>query len=104
MSLEVRQQHLQLAGIMHGGAIATLIDTAVAFAIVGASGPNARFTTIEMKVNYLSAIREGRIIADAKLIRDGRRIVVADCDVLDPNGRLAAKGLLTYLRLDENKA
>jgi uncharacterized protein (TIGR00369 family) len=100
LSLEVKRQHLQLAGIMHGGAIATLIDTAVAFAIVGASEPGARFTTIEMKVNYLSAIRQGRIVADAKLIRDGRRIVVAECDVLDSNGRLAAKGLLTYMRLD----
>jgi len=101
LSLEVKPQHLQLAGIMHGGAIATLIDTAVAFAIVGASEPKARFSTIEMKVNYLSAIREGRIIAEAKLIRDGRRIVVAECDVIDSNGQLAAKGLLTYLRLNE---
>jgi acyl-CoA thioesterase len=100
LSLEVRQQHLQLAGVMHGGAIATLIDTAVAFAIVSTSEHQARFTTVEMKVNYLSAIREGRIIAEAKLIRDGRRIVVADCDVFDSNGRLAAKGLLTYIRLD----
>jgi acyl-CoA thioesterase len=101
LSLEVKRQHLQLAGVMHGGAIATIIDTAVAFAIVGASEPNARFTTIEMKVNYLSAIQEGRIVADAKLIRDGRRIVVAECDVFDSNGRLAAKGLLTYMRLNE---
>jgi uncharacterized protein (TIGR00369 family) len=101
LSLEVRRQHLQLAGVMHGGAIATLIDTAVAFAIVGASEPDARFTTIEMKVNYLSAIREGRVIADAKLIRDGRRIVVAECDLFDSTGQLAAKGLLTYLRLNE---
>jgi uncharacterized protein (TIGR00369 family) len=80
-----------------------LIDTAVAFAIVGASEPNARFTTIEMKVNYLSAIREGRVIADARLIRDGRRIVVAECDLIDSSGQLAAKGLLTYMRLDERK-
>ena len=101
LSLEVKPQHLQLAGIMHGGAIATLIDTAVAFAIVGASEPDARFSTIEMKVNYLSAVREGRIVADAKLIRDGRRIVVADCDVIDSTGQLAAKGLLTYMRLNE---
>jgi uncharacterized protein (TIGR00369 family) len=101
LSLEVKQQHLQLAGIMHGGAIATLIDTAVAFAILGASEPDARFTTIEMKVNYLSAVREGRVIADAKLIRDGRRIVVAECDVIDSTGQLAAKGLLTYMRLNE---
>lgn len=103
LSLEVTRQHLQLAGVMHGGAIATLIDTAVAFAIVGASEPDARFTTIEMKVNYLSAIREGRVIADARLIRDGRRIVVAECDLIDSEGQLAAKGLLTYMRLTERK-
>ena len=100
LSLEVRQDLLQLQGIMHGGAIATLIDTAVAFAIVGASEPDDRFTTVEMKVNYLSAIREGRVVADARLIRDGRRIIVAECDVFDGKGRLAAKGLLTYIRLN----
>jgi len=101
LSLNVGKQHLQLAGVMHGGAIATLIDTAVAFAIVGASQLGARFTTIEMKVNYLRPIREGRVTATARLIRDGRRIVVADCDVMDAHGKLAAKGLLTYMRLDE---
>ena len=100
LSLEVRKDLLQLQGVMHGGAIASLIDTAVAFAIVGASQPEDRFTTVEMKVNYLSAIREGRVIADARLIRDGRRIVVAECDVFDEKGRLAAKGLLTYMRLN----
>lgn len=100
LSIEVTERHLQQQGIMHGGAIATLIDTAVAFAIVGASEPGDRFTTIEMKVNYLSAIRKGRISADAWLIRDGRRIVVAECDVKGAEGRLAAKGLLTYMRLN----
>ncbi|HLG14045.1 MAG TPA: PaaI family thioesterase [Blastocatellia bacterium] len=100
LSVEVRQELMQLQGVMHGGAIATLIDTAVAFAIIGASEPGDRFTTVEMKVNYLAAIREGRVTAEARLIRDGRRIVVAECDVWDSSGRLAAKGLLTYIRLD----
>ena len=101
LSVETRKELLQLQGVMHGGAIASLIDTAVAFAIISVSEPQARFTTVEMKVNYLSAIREGRVIADARIIRDGRRIVVADCDVFDSNGRLAAKWLLTYIRLNE---
>jgi len=92
LSVEVRQELLQIQGVMHGGAIASLIDTA---------DPGDRFTTVEMKVNYLSAIREGRVIADARLIRDGRRIIVADCDVFDWKGRLCAKGLLTYIRLNE---
>lgn len=99
LTLDVTEKHQQLHGIMHGGAIATLIDTAVAFAIVGASEPGAKFTTIELKINYLSPIVEGRIVADARLIRDGKRIVVAECDVFDPTGKLAAKGLLTYMRL-----
>ena len=101
LSLEVREELLQLQGIMHGGVIATIIDTAVAFAIIGASEPDDRFTTVEMKVNYLAPIREGRILADARLVRDGRRIVVADCDLFDSKGRLAAKGLLTYIRLEK---
>ena len=83
LSVEVTERLLQLAGIMHGGAIATLIDTAVAFAIVGASEPGDRFTTVELKINYLSPIRDGRVVADARLIRDGRRIVVAECDIQD---------------------
>jgi len=103
LSVEVREELKQLQGVMHGGAIASLIDTAVAFAIVGASEPEDRFTTVEMKVNYLSAIRAGRVTAEARLIRDGRRIIVAECDVFDDKGRLAAKGLLTYISLNERK-
>lgn len=103
LSVEVREELKQLQGVMHGGAIASLIDTAVAFAIVGVSEPEDRFTTVEMKVNYLSAIRAGRVTAEARLIRDGRRIIVAECDVFDDKGRLAAKGLLTYIRLNERK-
>ena len=100
LSLEVGEKHRQLAGVMHGGAIATLIDSAVAMAIVGASESHARFTTIELKINYLLPIVEGRIVAEARLLRDGKRIVVAECDVFDAVGNLAAKGLLTYMRLN----
>src|ERR1044071_10211290 len=64
LSVEVRQDLLQLQGVMHGGAIASLVDTAVAFAIISVSQPHDRFTTVEMKVNYLSAIREGRVTAE----------------------------------------
>jgi acyl-CoA thioesterase len=100
LSAEVKPELLQLQGVMHGGAIASLIDTAVAFAIMGASTGEARFTTVEMKVNYLKSVSGGRVLAEARIIRDGRRIVVADCDVFDSEGDLAAKGLLTYLRLN----
>ena len=99
LSVEVGEKLLQLQGIMHGGAIASLIDTAVALAIASISEPGDRFTTVELKVNYLSPIKGGRAIADARLIKTGRRIIVADCDVSDSNGKLAAKALVTYIRV-----
>jgi uncharacterized protein (TIGR00369 family) len=101
LSLEVKKELLQLQGVMHGGAMATLIDTAVAFAIVSLAEPGDQFTTVEMKINYLAPVRAGRVRADAKLIRNGRRIIVADCDAYDSSGRLVAKALLTYIRLNE---
>jgi len=58
-----------------------------------------RFTTVEMKVNYLSPIKEGKVIADARLIKTGRRVIVADCDVSNCQGKLAAKALVTYIRM-----
>jgi acyl-CoA thioesterase len=99
LSVEVNERLLQLQGVMHGGAIASLIDTAVALAIAGISEPGDRFTTVELKVNYLSPIKSGRAIADARLIKTGRRIIVADCDVSDSSGKLAAKALVTYIRV-----
>jgi uncharacterized protein (TIGR00369 family) len=100
LSLQVKDELLQLQGVLHGGAMAALIDTAVAIAISSDSKPEDRFTTVEMKINYLEPVREGRVIADARLIRNGRRIVVAECDAYDSSGQLAAKGLLTYIRLN----
>jgi uncharacterized protein (TIGR00369 family) len=99
LSVEVSERLLQLQGIMHGGAIASLVDTAVALAIASISEPGDRFTTVEMKVNYLTPIKEGKAIADATLIKAGRRIIVADCSVSDSTGTLAAKALVTYIRL-----
>jgi acyl-CoA thioesterase len=101
LSVEVTPKLLQLAGVMHGGAIATLIDTAVAMAIISVSQPKDKFTTVELKVNFLSSVNSGRIVADARLIRDGRRIIVADCDVFDERGKHLAKSLLTYIRLND---
>ena len=49
IAINVEEKHLQQQGIVHGGVIATLVDTAVAIAIIGASEPGARFTTVELK-------------------------------------------------------
>jgi acyl-CoA thioesterase len=66
LAINVTEKHLQLQGIMHGGAIATLVDTAGSRGHHRSLGARARASRrFEMKINYLSPIKEGRVVADA---------------------------------------
>jgi uncharacterized protein (TIGR00369 family) len=79
-------------GIMHGGAIMSLADTAGAMCAFlnlpeGAGGT----TTIESKTNFLRAVRDGAVEAVAKPLHAGRKIVVVETDVLDDAGKRVAR-------------
>ncbi len=89
-------------GIVHGGAIFSLADSAAAIAIVRTVEPGTRFVTVEMKINYLAPVNEGVMEAEAKILRKGKRIIPIDVDVIN-NGTLVAKAISTYIILDENK-
>ena len=54
-----RRELMQAYGVVHGGAIASLADTAVAFALMTLIQPGERVTTVEMKINFLSPVSEG---------------------------------------------
>ena len=89
-------------GIVHGGAIFTLADSAAAIAIVRTVEPGRRFVTVEMKINYLASVSEGVMEAKAKVLRKGKTIIPIDVDVIN-NGTLVAKAISTYIILGENK-
>ncbi len=92
---------MQSHGRMHGGAIATLADTVVAFALSPLLSKNQKCTTIEMKINYLEPIQQGKAIAEARIIKKGKRIAVGEVDIFSEAGHLAAKSLVTYMILDD---
>ena len=87
---------MQLQGVVHGGALATLADSAVAFALSTLIEANQRISTIEMKINYLAPVTEGPAVAEARILRKGRRVAVGDVDIYDGQGRLVAKSLMSY--------
>lgn len=86
--------------IIHGGAIASLIDTAAvvaAWSTVDFEGDQPRGATVSMTVNYLSSARFQGIVAEAKVQRRGSRIVFLDVTVTgSDDARLIATGLVTY--------
>ena len=87
-------------GIVHGGAVSTLADSAVAVSIASLVQPNRKFVTVEMKINFLEPIKEGIIEATAIVLRKGR-IMPAEVDITN-NQELVAKAIATYIILDEN--
>jgi len=98
LSLEIRDDFMQNNGVVHGGVIASLIDSATAFSIIPLLGKDERITTVDLTINYLRPLGSGTIKATARVLREGGRVIVTSADVFDPVGNLASTALSTYLR------
>jgi len=96
--LDVRDELKQNQGVVHGGAVASLIDTASAFAILTTLAPDERVTTTDLTIHYLRPITSGRLVAAARIVRAGRRVFVVNVEV-ENDGRLAATAVTGYLKL-----
>jgi len=94
--LPFRPELRQPAGVVHGGAVATLIDTAVVPAIASAYDELRPLLTIDMYVQYLDAVRDEDAVAEAWVEKRGRSTVFCRAEVRTAGGTLAATGALVY--------
>ncbi len=87
-----------IGSIVHGGAIASLIDTtAMVAAWSGAELPaKVRGTTVGLTVTYLAAANAEDLRATARVLRRGQNLTYLDVEVHAASGNLVAKGLVTY--------
>jgi uncharacterized protein (TIGR00369 family) len=99
VELEVANCHLQPFGIVHGGVIATLVDTATFWAGFGALAADAGLVNIDLKLNYLETVRSGRLRAEGRLLRAGRSIVYTEAAIRSEAGALVAHGTSTLMVL-----
>lgn len=99
LHLELRDELKQNNGVVHGGVIASLVDTAAAFAIITSLEPDQTTTTVDLTIHYLRPLIKGRVTAQARLLRAGRRILAIEVDVLDETQALAATALTSFIRL-----
>ena len=102
--LEIRDELKQNQGVVHGGAIASLIDTASAFAVLTQIDVSERVTTTDLTIHYLRPATTGRMTASARIIRGGRRLFVLSVDVHDSTHALVATAVTTYIKIDRNPA
>lgn len=99
LSLQIRDEFRQNAGVVHGGVIASLIDSATAFAILPLLKPDERSTTVDLTISYLRPLIAGSMVAHAKVLRAGQRLIAVSAELRDDDGNLAATALSTYMRL-----
>lgn len=86
-------------GSVHGGYVATLLDSALGCAVHSTLEQGDGYTTVELKVNYVRPLtdRTGPVRAEAKVVSVTRRIGIAEGRVVDAAGRLYAWGSTTCL-------
>jgi uncharacterized protein (TIGR00369 family) len=97
--LQVRDEFKQNQGVVHGGVIASLIDTASAFAVTTELEPGERVTTTDLTIHYLRPVTEGDLQAKARIVRSGRRLFVISVEVSDSRQALIATAVTGYIRL-----
>ena len=69
LSLDAAANHMNLQGVLHGGMVATLADTATGLAVRSALEPDTRCVTVQLSVNFLSGGKLGRVIARGRVVR-----------------------------------
>jgi uncharacterized protein (TIGR00369 family) len=100
LSMKLRDDLMRNHGIAHGGAIATLIDSAMAIAIMALLEENERTVTVDLTIHYLRPISEGTARASARVVRAGRRVITVSAELFDQNEKLSATAMSTYLRMN----
>lgn len=98
LRLPYREAVTTIADMVHGGAIAALVDVAATAACWAnpAVEPTARGTTIGLTINYLNAGRGQDLIAAADVIQRGKSIAVCDVTVRGADATVVARALVTY--------
>ena len=95
-AFDVREELTRMGGILHGGAIVSLLDSAAAFAVLTLLEPGVNTVTVDFTVHFLRPVSAGRIEASARVLRRGRRVAILSVEATDQNGVLVATATTTY--------
>ncbi len=96
MRLPYRPEFRQPAGVVHGGVIASMIDTVVVPAIGSGYEEPRQLFTIDVQIRFLAPIVDDDLVAEGWITQRGRQIVFCDAEVRSGAGGIAATGTLTY--------
>jgi acyl-CoA thioesterase len=99
VQIELRDELRQPHGILHGGVTATLVDTAMAYAVITCLSETEKASTVDLTVHYLRPHSEGAFACTAKVVRAGRKVLTVSAEVFNEQGKLFATAISTYMKV-----
>jgi uncharacterized protein (TIGR00369 family) len=95
------EQHYNLIGVVHGGLVATLVDTAMGLAFQTCARVGERCATLNLDVTLIKPVRAdtGEIVAEGHVLHRGGRALAAQATVAGPDGALVATASATAVRV-----
>ena len=96
LRMAMQEQMLNLHGRMHGGALYSLIDTALGQASHSLFGGEAGSMTLECKVNYIRGVEAGEVVCHARVLNAGRKVHVLEAKV-EQGDKLVATAQATFI-------
>ncbi|PKN32859.1 MAG: PaaI family thioesterase [Deltaproteobacteria bacterium HGW-Deltaproteobacteria-19] len=92
MDIDIKPEHIQAFGYVHGGVFASVIDTATYWSAFCELEEGVGITTVDLKVNYLAPVQAGKLTAEGRCIRMGKTLGLAEATMKDATGRIVAHG------------
>ena len=97
MRMPLRQEIKQAAGLVHGGALASLLDCVLVPAIGVTVPQGSMYSTVDLHVQYLAALTDDDAIGEGWIVRQGKSTVFGESEAFAASsGKLVAKAILTY--------
>lgn len=99
VGLNLEPHHFNPQGIVHGGIISTLADTAIGLAVRTELRPGLTHRTAQLNVHFLAKGEGGHLVGRGRSLHVGQRMGYGEGEVLDENGRLLARASATFIVL-----
>jgi uncharacterized protein (TIGR00369 family) len=104
VALDADRRHANPMGTVHGGILCDIADAAMGIAYAATLDEGETFTTLELKINFLTPVRTGRLVATGRVVKGGRSVGLTECDVVDDKERLVARASSTCMTLRGEQA
>lgn len=95
LEFTAERKHLNVAGTVHGGLLATLVDAAMGLAARSRTADGEVPATSQLTLAYLTAAREGRLTVTARVRKRGDHLLLCDADV-DQEGKTVVHAVATF--------